>query len=68
MDAGPGPQPGREYMELYSYSETTWTSGFFACHEISPESRETGYVEQLCISHKSLLCFFSPIHTSGCTY
>jgi hypothetical protein len=41
---------------------------FTSCKLISPERRELGWVSQLCSSHKSLLCFFSPIPTSGCSY
>lgn len=57
------------FIELVSLFREHLDLGHFASHKlISPERRETGWVSRLCIPHKNFLCFFSLIHTSGCTY
>lgn len=66
MDVGPGPHV-RGSRSWYPFPQQILVWSVLPAVNSFPQ-RETGWVSQLCSPHKSLLCFFSPIPTSGCSY
>lgn len=55
--------------DWFPYSDKIFDLWLFASGKLtSPERKGTGWLSGLCNPDKSTLCFFNPIHTSGCTY